>query len=726
MTTWVLPLDLPGEQTQLELVGPDDRVVAAPDGLRFDVPPGEVLYLASGPGTLTAPTASGFAVHGGADYELFARAQVAGGAATLWIFGFDESERVCTARTRLSAGLLRIRFQPPPTATTATIALRFEGAGSLQLTDLRMFQRPGITGARGVTAAAVRRLRAGAGQRPLRAYDALVTEDIWTPRTPEQAQDAARGLWEAPPFERIEITPPVPWDSACSAHRSWRYRLHALDPIVPLLVQHSRDGDGGWLEPAFAVVEDWLQADGGPGHEGTAPLAWYDMGVGLRTARIAYLLDAIARDPAWEDRRVARLSRAVAEHCSWLADPEGFAAHSNHGVFQAAGLASAAARLPELKPVAGLRPLAEAMLAGVLGEQFSEEGVHLEHSPGYHAMLTQTLEHVVDAGLVTDVRIVALAAPARAAVPWFVTPAGVVVSIGDSDAEPPVLGARGVIERADVPRVTGWPDAGYVAMRDGGSHLVQICRHHSAVHLHGDLLSFAWHERGHDVLVDPGRFSYLYDDPRRAYVTSTRAHNTVDLPGSAQRSYTDPSELRGWGDAGEAVWSQAEARHPQAVHRRRLVLAPGRWLLVVDAIECDDPAAPAPVQRFHGAAELAVGSWGENGVRLVLPAGDQLWATPLLPAESLGVVVGQTEPELLGWSAPRELEWRAAPSFAFRATGHGPWAMAALFAWDDAPTALSATATGAAVVLGWRAGGADCSVAIAGNAPPDVRVTAVA
>src|SRR5690606_36627320 len=106
--------------------------------------------------------------------------------------------------------------------------------------------------------------------------------------------------------------------------------------------------------------------------------AWYDMSVGLRMHRLAYLADVAARDDAWSDADLGRLFAAIDFHHRLLSEDRLCQAHNNHGVLQALGQLAAAVRLPEGPVAPDARTLASERLAACLAEHFFDRGPHKE------------------------------------------------------------------------------------------------------------------------------------------------------------------------------------------------------------------------------------------------------------------------------------------------------------------------------------------------------------
>ena len=155
---------------------------------------------------------------------------------------------------------------------------------------------------------------------------------------------------------------------------------------------------------AAAVAKDWLQR----GDRRNSRYAWYDMAAGQRAYRLAYLVDAAVHADALPDQDLAALAAAATDHAERLLDDEFFAGHSNHGYFQIAGMLALGKRLPEIPECLRAREIGLRRLRTMLDEHFTPDGVHREHSPGYHAMMSHTLTTALASGLTDDADVIVL------------------------------------------------------------------------------------------------------------------------------------------------------------------------------------------------------------------------------------------------------------------------------------------------------------------------------
>src|SRR5690606_8540698 len=124
---------------------------------------------------------------------------------------------------------------------------------------------------------------------------------------------------------------------------------------------------------------------------------------------------------------------------------------------------------------------------------------------------------------------------------------------------------------------------------------------------HADDLSIFWHEKGRDILIDPGKFGYNLG-PEREYFLSTRAHNTVeidetDFSREQRDAYGSAIEYAKQTALGYVIQAHVYHRGLEATHKRQLLYRPGRFLVIVDRLAAVTPRTYT--QWLHFAADLA-------------------------------------------------------------------------------------------------------------------------
>lgn len=545
---------------------------------------------------------------------------------------------------------------------------------------------------------------------PLRPYDTVLPLDKWTRSRRSLAEMIVGVGWELKPFPPVSLHPPIAWDEVCAEARSWTYHLHCWHALSAVLCVYDHDGDKELFDFALGIAMDWARQY--PTVAVASTFAWYDMAVGLRAYRLGYILDVAARTSNVGDDDVQVLLDSVSLHAEVLRDDKRFAGHNNHGFFQAAGQLALAARFPEFPWALNDHRQAVDRVSTMVDRQFAADGGHLEHSPEYHYMVWKTFAQLLDTGLVSAPDVENKRAVIEEALSWLVTPRGTVPLLGDS-SEKNVEGSKGpvwpglvyVMSAGDSGKppqgnLKVFPQSGYAIIRhpwareDGtidrsASYLVQLAAFHSRTHKHADHLTFVWEDRGREILVDSGRYGYVgrtkpgspeaeagfwYSDPKRMYVESTAAHNTVEIDGrDFPRRGATPfgSAITRAGESSGLYFVESEVRHFRTIrHHRVLVLHPGGWLLVFDWLWDNLKETHTYTQRFHFAPSLEVVGGDDPGcLQAPLSGRESLVVVPLLPSELVEPARGQTSPRLLGWISRQTQELEPCFTAAFEGKG---------------------------------------------------------
>lgn len=608
-------------------------------------------------------------------------------------------------------------------------------------------------------------MRGGVAASVFRSYDDLdASPKLDTPYFRDQVDRILESGWERWTVRLPSIRPPIAWHGN---RGSFDYSLHAFEPLNYTLRAYSYWGEERYLNASLDFAWDWYRENqaqllGNADQEEAAierilaegsRAVWYDMAVGQRIYRLAYLLDALARLENVDDAVLVGLFHALDFHHRLLAREAFFRAGTNHGVYQALGQLAAARRFSWHEGHKFYLELATKRVRQLVDRQFFPSGVHREHSPGYHYMVMGSYIGAMASGVIEAPDIAERLLRAEDALAWMIKPDGYMATFGDSDsrriqshskavahryrsAALRYVASGGAIGAGPPVGVKAFLDAGYAFARLRGSggneaYLAQIAGFHSRVHKHADDLSFIWYDHGRDILIDPGRYAYTekktapgsdlyregfwYADPRRIYVESTRAHNTVEIDGRSlpRNGVKAPgSYLRYAGEQAGLAVTDCSAWHFRTVrHRRRLIMAPGHFLMVLDWLYDRSGASHDYRQwfTFHSSWSLVVdGSLVRGKSNDEMPASSlSFTAASVVSGPVLSTIMcGQVEPELQGWLSDRPYSLKPTSCFNLRAQKAGPTVFATVFTFGDALsidahlTRFNATMTAGRVV--WK------------------------
>ena len=537
--------------------------------------------------------------------------------------------------------------------------------------------------------------------------------------------------WTFGGMPAFRLEPPIDWEHLAAVDRSWNFHLNSWLPVDSILTAHTRSPQPKYLAFALALAGDWIEENpySAPESEsGVEDFGWYDMAVGLRVYRLAYMLDAACRDPSISDEQTRQIWGSLLDHFDYLSEDDNIAFHSNHGLYQVSGQFVAANRLSGFAAISLFREQAVDRLERMIDQQFSSEGVHLEHSPGYQRDVMDVIAGIVPSGLLAEFpSLSARMEGFEEALAWMILPNRRLANLGDTDyhdlSQEDVTDTRSPLLRyalsgglqgsATSQRLGIFPESGLAVLRSGwpdaasfdqASYLAQQAGFHSRTHKQADDLSFIWYDRGAEILIDAGRYGYLgrteprsdlwnrgfwYSDPKRIYVESTRSHNTVEIDGmSFDRRQSPPygSAIERWGEIDEGLlFVETHAWQFQTIrHARLLVLNPQNWLLVYDWLWDNAEEDHDYRQWFHFAPNLIVES-RNGGLRVSgQPLDTGLAVVSLLPSPASSVPVsGQDDPDLLGWWSERGGKFEPVTSVNFSVKQAGSAVFATLFSFSD-------------------------------------------
>lgn len=395
---------------------------------------------------------------------------------------------------------------------------------------------------------------------------------------------------------------PFDWSSDPFVDANWRFQVNCWRPLDVWLNLHSLTQDIGAYRALVAGVLDWRDHEAAGGDQG---VLWGDMSTGIRSAKLAYVLSQQAFAELPEDQQ-ADITHLARRHLARLSDP-GFISTSNHALAQIHGAMALIQIGPDWPEAQGGKAYIARLLDTALANQFGTEGMHLEHSPGYHLFAVDAFGRLLASGWHDSPELQRIVDLARRATPWLVMPDGHGSAIGDSSPrrvsmKPPATGKRFVSKL--------FREAGYGVVRTNwdvparrGAMLLVTCGFHSIKHKHADDLSFELFEGGRRLFVDTGKYTYS-PGAMRDFGKSPRAHNSIDLLAERQdnglefskardvaRGATPPSgggltrlDRLDWGWIIEGAFERA----PFGVaHRRRFLYRPREWLVLLDEVTAD-------------------------------------------------------------------------------------------------------------------------------------------
>src|SRR5690606_29747382 len=349
----------------------------------------------------------------------------------------------------------------------------------------------------------------------------------------ERAQDVVRGRFEF--LNRGLDLPVIDWRARYVSHL-WTYNLHYFDYAADLATAWLLTRERAFVDRFLELAGEWISATADGRSDG-----WDPYPTSLRTAN--WLRATLAFDDALPQEARARILASTHAQLRHLGRRLEWHLLGNHLLKNLHALALGGLVL-EGAEAAEWRGRLRAAFWEQAAEQFESDGGHIERSPMYHAIaLADVLEILHLDNLCgepsSDDRL-ALAERAIRAFRAWTRPDGTLHLFNDA-ANGIAPDAARIAARARAAGID-WPDSpegpwalpasgffGYADEATGERFIIDAGPPgppYQPAHAHCGVLSFELDMDGRAFIVDSGTSGYE-GDPLRAYVRSTRAHNTV-------------------------------------------------------------------------------------------------------------------------------------------------------------------------------------------------------
>jgi hypothetical protein len=459
--------------------------------------------------------------------------------------------------------------------------------------------------------------------------------------------------------KQVKLIPPVDWKQDPYNDRTWRFWLHSLVPLDILFQISLKNRNIDALKRARDIALDWIRQNPRDDKK-ISEFAWYDMAVGIRTAYLAYLLRAGICDNIFSEDEISLLLSSLEVHGKFLADEKFYRFGDNHGLYQDAGLYLLANHAPFI-PQAGLwRQIAsDRFLKTVKNTVNWEEGVHLEHSPGYHFTITNLIRKLRKETGIGDNRLDDLVERMEDSGGWLVYPDGTIPQLGDGNLDmAPDWGLKSASDKAGM---KVFLESGYAVVKAEDSYLIVAAGYHSRAHKHSDELTFCLFEKNIRIIVDSGRYAYAPTEPGRKYAQSAKAHNVLLVDGmdfEFKNAKPYGSGILATGE--EGGWFAIKGVNPLLEkigvrHHRFFIYRPGEIIVVVDQVHSNNEHTYSRI--FHLGPDLKLVSskssflFQKDDFKVNIKAHEESELTTR-------IVRGRKTPDLQGWTFPKSRQWQ--------------------------------------------------------------------
>ena len=392
----------------------------------------------------------------------------------------------------------------------------------------------------------------------------------------------------------------VEWNISANSDPEWIYMLNRNGFMVDLAIAYRVTENKKYIEKWKEYLFKFIKYNGTPSEYNKD--SWRSLDTGIRLSNWMRSLIYLGSDLNLTEQEIEMLEESLKIHVEFL-----YKAYtpkqllSNWGVLLITGVLSASILFPELVDEEH-RKWSWSLLEDQLDIQFYQDGIQWEQSPMYHHEVVLSSAYVMMHAEYTNhhvpINIREKLKPLVAASQFYKNHNEDLLSLHDSDNvdfsyvysiyrclglanEVNSENEKGILfvgsmykdkyisyENSSVNGCFKQIDSGFLAYKDD-NHLITLFNgRHGSAHGHATVGSVTINLNKHDIIGDPGRFTYLYNSPLRTGLKKQWMHNTVDVDNredfkiSGDSSYTEVQDPIGnsYNQKGnyiglEGVWS---------------------------------------------------------------------------------------------------------------------------------------------------------------------------
>ena len=392
----------------------------------------------------------------------------------------------------------------------------------------------------------------------------------------------------------------VEWNISANSDPEWIYMLNRNGFMVDLAIAYRVTENKKYIEKWKEYLFKFIKYNGTPSEYNKD--SWRSLDTGIRLSNWMRSLIYLGSDLNLTEQEIEMLEESLKIHVEFL-----YKAYtpkqllSNRGVLLITGVLSASILFPELVDEEH-RKWSWSLLEDQLDIQFYQDGIQWEQSPMYHHEVVLSSAYVMMHAEYTNhhvpINIREKLKPLVAASQFYKNHNEDLLSLHDSDNvdfsyvysiyrclglanEVNSENEKGILfvgsmykdkyisyENSSINGCFKQIDSGFLAYKDD-NHLITLFNgRHGSAHGHATVGSVTINLNKHDIIGDPGRFTYLYNSPLRTGLKKQWMHNTVDVDNredfkiSGDSSYTEVQDPIGnsYNQKGnyiglEGVWS---------------------------------------------------------------------------------------------------------------------------------------------------------------------------
>lgn len=304
-------------------------------------------------------------------------------------------------------------------------------------------------------------------------------------------------------------------------HSTYQVYLHSLPIVNDFVIVGTQTRRKNELESARELIQEWFLKGI------STEFAWHEHAVSSR------LLNIIKFQEEADEYKLDNsfFQELLVKHCFFLNDDNNYK-HNNHGLMMDNALITASYYIDDSSLKNSYINKALFRIRTSIYRDLTRQGLHVENSPEYHNLYIILLNQIFKTLKKYDIKL-------ESSIDYLKDSAiKLRASLLKPNHEFPMIGDTGQSQYKNIDKTYDDIidlDAGLIVLQNENKrkqifsrYFTFKCGYVSKTHKHFDDLSITYYNNGHDVIIDPGKYSYTKDKDRE-YIVSPQAHSTITL-----------------------------------------------------------------------------------------------------------------------------------------------------------------------------------------------------
>lgn len=313
------------------------------------------------------------------------------------------------------------------------------------------------------------------------------------------------------------------------------FYTHSLIILDDLLLAHKNNNNDDYLKKGIEIINSWIE-NHSRYNISQSEFPWGDHSTSNRVISIIDFIDYSANFIKIDEIILKKITKDLNQSAKFLYNKYNYKNNNNHGIFQDLALLKISNHIVEKEIDDFYTNITTDRFAEQISNTYSDNGFHLENSPGYHIWITDLanryIKELKENNKYNKLKnnIVSLINTAECNKFYFLTNQEMIVPVGDSIYYKYKLDNK----CTDYTKFIADSVAGYQVYKDSKFYLLSKTQSPLYTHRHEDNMSFIY-ELNNELIIDEVGFLDYTGSKDSLYANDKSAHNSFYIEGDKKK-----------------------------------------------------------------------------------------------------------------------------------------------------------------------------------------------